>query len=67
MLNPPDAQFCSAIQAQTAAQSGNVILDHSCRGFEKEGDLFIRLCLADEKQHLRFPRRELDERERAVR
>jgi hypothetical protein len=67
VLNPPDAQFCSAAQAQTAAQSENVILDYACRSLEAEGYLFIRRCLADKKQHLRFPWCELDERKRAVR
>jgi len=67
MLDSPDAQFCSAAQAQAVAQSGNVVLGYSCGSLETEGDLFIRLCLADEKQDLRFPSRELDERKRAVR
>jgi hypothetical protein len=67
MLNPPDTQFCSAAQTQTVAQSKNVILDYAYRSFEAEGYLFIRLCLADEKQDLCFPWRELDERKWAVR
>jgi hypothetical protein len=67
MLNPPDAQFCSAAQTQTLAQSENVILDYACGSLEAEGYLFIRLCLADEKQDLRFPWPERDECKRAVR
>jgi hypothetical protein len=67
MLDSPDAQFCSAAQTQTVAQPGNVVLGYSCGSLEIEGYLFIRLCLADEKQDLSFPWRELDESERAVR
>jgi hypothetical protein len=67
MLKPPDAQFCSTVQTQTVAQSGDVVLDYSCGGLETEGYLFIRLCLADEKQDLGFPSRKRDERKRAVR
>jgi hypothetical protein len=66
MLNPPDAQFCSTAQIQTAAQSGNVVFDYSCGSLETEGYRLIRLCLADEKQNLRFPWCELDESNHAV-
>jgi hypothetical protein len=67
MLNPPDAQFCSTVQTQAATQTKNVVFDYSRGSSETEGYLFIRLCLADEKQDLRFPWRELDERKWAVR
>jgi hypothetical protein len=62
MLNPPHTQFCSTAQTQTVAQPGNVVLGHSGCRLEAEGYLFIRLCLADEKQDLRFPPGELNER-----
>jgi hypothetical protein len=67
MLNPPDGQFRSAAQTQTAAQAGNVVLDYACRHLETEGYFFISLCLADEKQNLRFPSREFDQHKRTAR
>jgi hypothetical protein len=67
MLNSPNAQFCSATQPYTAAQSGNVVLDDAFGHVKTEAYFFIRLCPADEKQNLRFPWRELDEPNRGVR